>query len=200
MPKEKIRWTDYNEFELLAETTSPIVATQPVLDPEECDEKGKKKIAKMIFSRNHDGKPSISPKWIAGMLDVCATRDLWKLSSVKTTLSSEAIEKLFGDLRLAGMHIQKFFFYGSEIVGTPKLAIERFSISFKNQKGQRVANIFDAEVMDTETPFKIRISMPAVFQKHVLTLLEIGSKVVGIGNKRNEGNYGRFKVVSFKEV
>jgi hypothetical protein len=203
---KRIRWTDYEIYELIGEFKTPCVASQPLLLDEEYDEKGRKKISKAVFPRDENGKAYFPPGWIAGLLEETSRKDLWKLApqlketKVELSLSPEKVMEIFKENRLAASHIHQFTFMDCEILGNASPVIQRYATSF-DMKGKQSANIFDAETFPTGTQFRIKIIAPKIFYQQLKVLLEIGGAIQGIGPSamRRKG-YGRFKVVSFKKV
>jgi len=203
----RVRWTNYEIFELRGEFTTPCVASQTVLLSEERDEKGRKVISKYVFPRDQRGRAYFPPGWIAGLLENVATKDFWQLApmlratNVQTTLPPDQILKLFENQRLAGSHIRNFTFMECEIIGEASPFFDRYSISFKDKSGKKAANIFDGETFPAGTQFKLKILAPRIFYKQSRTLLEIGGGIEGVGplSLRRQG-FGRFKVLSFKRV
>lgn len=186
---------------------TPCVASQPLLQEEEYDERrSPRPISKAVFPRDERGRAYFPPGWVAGMLEETATEDLWKLApklkatKVRTTLPPDTILELFKERRLAGSHIHRFTFIECEMLGDASPFIERYATSF-NQKGKKVANVFDGETFPSGTQFKLKVIAPRIFEWHIQTLLEIGGIVKGIGPSalRRKG-LGRFRVLEFKRV
>jgi len=206
--KPKVYGRDRRVFQMTCELLSPVAASNPTGLPnvDLTDEKGRKQIDTYAFPRGQDGKPTIPSNWTAALLDKTATKDIWRQAEqlnktgIKTTLKPQQITEIFEKLRLSGFQVHRFVFYGPKILGDALPSVRTY-VTAINQKGKERSAIYKAETFDDGTQFTQYLLMPKQFEKHVLTLFELGGSLQGIGAAalRRKG-LGRFKVLSLKEV
>lgn len=205
--RKKVRWTNYEIYELTGEFVTPCVASQPLLLDETTDDTGRKIVSKQVFPRDERGKAYFPPGWVAGMMEEVARKDLWTMSpqlkatKVRITLPPERILEIFKKLRFAAYYVHNLTFFECEILGDASPVVQRYAGSYTDQRGQKKANVFDGETFQAGTQFKLKIIAPKIFKRHIQTLLEIGCAVEGIGpGALRRKDFGRWKVLSFERV